>query len=168
MIFHDRPFRSDFGINNIPGRGTRMILIIDDNPADIELAVIAIEDIGQRISVRSAQSGAAALEMLREESELPSLILIDLKMPGIDGIEVIRKIRADEHLKNIPAVVLTSSALDSDKSAALAAGASGYVQKPVTLSQFKKYLRFILNCWMPDMRGLLFNIPHQCGTACPR
>ena len=86
-----------------------MILIVDDSPIDIELTTIALEATGREISVRSALDGKSALAMLRNGHGLPALILLDLKMPGMSGIEVLREIRADDRLRELPVVVVTSS-----------------------------------------------------------
>ncbi len=127
-----------------------MIFIIDDSPTDIELTTIALEATDRQISVRSAPDGKSALAMLRNGLGVPNLILLDLKMPGMGGIEVLREIRADDRLRELPVVVVTSSSLESDKAEALAAGASGYIQKPLALDQFGKDLETILRRWLPN------------------
>ncbi len=132
----------------------RMILIVDDSPIDIELTSTAIEATGREISVRSAPGGKSALTMLRNRDGLPALILLDLKMPGMGGIEVLREIRADEHLRYLPVVVVTSSSLESDRTEAVAAGASDYLQKPLSLDQFSKDLESILNRWLPKIKEI--------------
>jgi CheY-like chemotaxis protein len=81
---------------------------------------------------------------------VPTLILLDLKMPGMDGIEVLREIRADDRLRDLPVVVVTSSALESDREDAFAAGASGYIQKPLALDQFGKDLESVVQRWLPN------------------
>src|SRR5664279_2141185 len=126
-----------------------MILIVDDSPIDIELATVALEMTGREISVRPALNGESALAMLRNENGLPALILLDLKMPGMSGIEVLSEIRADDRLKELPVVVVTSSSLESDRTEAIAAGASGYIQKPLALDQFSKDLESIVHRWLP-------------------
>ncbi len=127
-----------------------MILIVDDSQTDIELTIIALEATGQKTNVRFETDGESALEMLRNGHALPAVILLDLKMPGLDGLEVLREIRADERLREIPVVVVTSSSLQSDKIEAIAAGASGYLQKPLALDQFSKDLESVLHSWLPD------------------
>jgi len=127
-----------------------MILIVDDSPIDIELATVALEMTGREISVRPALNGESALAMLRNENGLPALILLDLKMPGMSGIEVLSEIRADDRLKELPVVVVTSSSLESDRAEAIAAGASGYIQKPLALDQFSKDLESIVHRWLPN------------------
>jgi two-component system response regulator len=117
-----------------------MIFIVDDSPTDIELTTIALEATGREIVVRFATDGKSALAMLRNGLRVPALILLDLKMPGMDGIEVLREIRTDDRLRDLPVVVVTSSALELDRADAFAAGASGYIQKPLALDQFGKDL----------------------------
>ena len=127
-----------------------MIFIIDDSPTDIELATIALEATGRKISVRSATDGKSALALLRNGLGLPALILLDLKMPGMNGIEVLRGIRADDLLRELPVVVVTSSALESDRTEAIASGANDYIQKPLALDRFSKALESILHRWLPN------------------
>ena len=126
-----------------------MILIIDDSPTDIELTTIALEETGREIRVSSAPDGKSALALLRN-GMMPSLILLDLKMPGMSGIEVLRAIRADDRLREIPVVVFTSSSLESDSEEALAAGASDYLEKSLSLYQISKDLASVLNRWLTD------------------
>ena len=128
----------------------RMIFIVDDSPNDIELTTIALATTGREISVRSAPDGKSALAMLRNGLGVPALILLDLKMPGIGGIEVLQEIRADDRLRKIPVVVVTSSALESDKTDAIAAGANDYMQKPLALDQFSKDLESLMRRLLPN------------------
>jgi CheY-like chemotaxis protein len=127
-----------------------MIFIVDDSPTDIELTTIALEATGREIVVRFATDGKSALAMLRNGLRVPALILLDLKMPGMDGIEVLREIRADDRLRDLPVVVVTSSALELDRADAFAAGASGYIQKPLALDQFGKDLESVVRRWLPN------------------
>ena len=127
-----------------------MIFIVDDSPTDIELTTIALEATGREIVVRFATAGKSALAMLRNGLRVPALILLDLKMPGMDGIEVLREIRTDDRLRDLPVVVVTSSALESDREDAFAAGASGYIQKPLALDQFGKDLESVVQRWLPN------------------
>ena len=125
-----------------------MIFIIDDSPTDIELATIALEATGREINVRSATDGKSGLALLRNGLGLPALILLDLKMPGMNGIELLREIRADDLRRELPVVVVTSSALESDRTEAMAAGANDYIQKPLALDKFSKALESILHRWL--------------------
>jgi two-component system response regulator len=127
-----------------------MIFIIDDSPYDIELTTLALEATGREISVLSATDAESALAMLRNGHGLPALILLDLKMPGMGGIEVLHKIRVDDRLRDIPVVVVTSSCLKADRTEAIAAGANDYIQKPLTLDQFSKDLESVLYQWLPN------------------
>lgn len=127
-----------------------MILIVDDSLTDIELTTTALEATGRETPVRSALDGKSALAMLRNGLSVPALILLDLKMPSMSGIEVLREIRADDCLREIPVVMVTSSSLESDRAEALAAGANDYIQKPLTLDQFTKDLEPILHRWLQN------------------
>jgi CheY-like chemotaxis protein len=126
------------------------VLIIDDSRADIELATVALEATGRELSLSSAMDGPSALAMLREGNELPYLVLLDLKMTGMDGIDILREIRSDAHLKELPVVVVTSSSLESDKEEAIAAGASDFLLKPLSLPQFSEDLGLIVDRWLPN------------------
>ena len=128
----------------------RMIFIVDDNPSDIELTTIALEAMGREIVIRSATNGKSALAMLRNGLGVPDVMLLDMKMPGMSGIEVLREIRADYRIRELPVVVVTSSALESDKTEALAAGATDYIQKPLALAQFSRDLESILSRLLPN------------------
>jgi CheY-like chemotaxis protein len=88
--------------------------------------------------------------MLKNGLRVPALILLDLKMPGMCGVEVLHEIRADDRLRDLPVVVVTSSALESDRTEAIAAGASGYIQNPLSLAQFSIDLESILQRWLPN------------------
>jgi CheY-like chemotaxis protein len=126
------------------------VLIIDDELDDIELATIALNDARPGISVMSALGGIPALALLRNGGGRSDLILLDLKMPGMNGIEVLREIRADACLKEIPVVIVTSSPLKSDRAAAMTAGASDFIQKPISLDQFSQDLEAIMHRWLPN------------------
>jgi two-component system response regulator len=128
----------------------KMIFIVDDSPTDIELVTIALEAVGLQISICSTTDGKSALAILRNKHELPALILLDINMPGMDGIEVLREIRAHDRLREIPVVIVTSSALESDRADAIAAGASGYLQKPLALAKFTDDLKSIVHRWLPN------------------
>ena len=126
------------------------VLIIDDEPDDIELATIALNEARPGINVMSAVGGIPALALLRNGGGRSDLILLDLKMPGMNGIEVLREIRADDRLKETPVVVVTSSSLESDRAKAITAGANDYIQKPMSLDQFIQDLEPILHSWLPS------------------
>jgi CheY-like chemotaxis protein len=124
------------------------ILIIDDSEDDILLTQMVLRKIRGTIKVEAASSGAAGLAHLRGGNSLPSLVLIDLKMPGMDGLNTLRAIRADERLCRIPVVVLTHSDLDSDREASYREGANSFMNKFVNLDQFAELLRNELERWI--------------------
>lgn len=116
------------------------ILIVDDRQDDIALTELALSMIDENIRTRGVYSGEQALEFLRSADELPALILLDLKMPGIGGIEALRRIRADEQWKSIPVIVVTSSILESDGEVSQQAGATGFVHKAIRIEEYSKAL----------------------------
>jgi len=120
------------------------ILLVEDNPDDelLTLRVFARSRIANRVDV--ARDGQEALDYLlcqgafadRDPDDLPQVILLDLKLPKIDGLEVLRAIRSNERLRRLPVVILTSSSEESDIFASYDLGANSYVRKPVDFEQF--------------------------------
>lgn len=125
----------------------RRILLVDDNPNDVELALTALSDAeAQQITV--AHSGQEALALLHAPCQpTPDLILLDLKMPHMDGLAVLDAVRADERLAEIPVVMLTTSAEEGDIKACYEHGASAYVVKPLDFTQFREALDTTLRFW---------------------
>lgn len=121
-----------------------IILIVDDNPDDIEITRIILGRIGRPLTVEDAPSGEAALTRLRGGKDLPSMILLDIKMPGMSGIDTLCQIRADERLKAIPVIIVTSSSLESDEIQAYAAGADNFLQKAFDMERFSNEIKNIL------------------------
>ena len=126
----------------------KTILIIDDSEDDILLTQMVLAKIGPKVRTESALSGEAGLAHLRDESRLPSLVLLDLKMPGMDGLDVLRTIRSDERLRRIPVIIVTHSDLESDREACHNLGASSFLRKSVDLDRFAEELRKELETWM--------------------
>ncbi len=124
------------------------ILIIDDSEDDILLTQMVLNKIGRQIATASALSGAEGLALLRGGGSLPALVLLDLKMPGMEGVEVLRAIRGDRHLRRIPVIIMTHSELDSDREAAFQAGANSFLHKSVDLDRFREALKRELEGWM--------------------
>lgn len=123
---------------------SKAILLVEDNPTDEKLTIRAFQKCNIANDVVVARDGAEALAYLfatateaeRITSVLPTVVLLDLKLPKIDGLEVLRRIRADERTKLLPVVVLTSSKEDEDVVRSYSLGANAYVRKPVDFEEF--------------------------------
>jgi two-component system, response regulator len=127
------------------------ILLVEDNPDDEALTIRALKRNKILNKVTVAHDGAEALGLLfTEGSDVspPGLILLDLKLPKIDGLEVLRRLRADERTQYIPVVVLTSSKLDEDIIASYRNGANGYVRKPVKFDEFAEAVSTLGMFWL--------------------
>lgn len=124
------------------------ILIIDDDLNDIELTRVALESAGRELQTLVAFNGEAGLKLLREQDALPELVLLDLKMPGMHGIEVLREIRADTRLQGIRVVVLTTSSLESDRDEAYKAGADTFLHKAFDLTRFNGNIQLLLDRYL--------------------
>ena len=119
------------------------ILLVEDDPRDVELTLTALEDYKLANEVVVARDGQQALDYLRCQGEYssrvkenPAVLLLDLKLPKIDGLEVLKEVRADERLKLIPVVVLTSSQEEKDMVRSYTLGVNAYVVKPVDFHEF--------------------------------
>ena len=119
------------------------ILLVEDDPRDVELTLTALEDHNLANEVVVARDGQQALDYLRCQGEYstranenPAVLLLDLKLPKVDGLEVLKEIRATEHLKLIPVVVLTSSHEEKDMVRSYTLGVNAYVVKPVDFHEF--------------------------------
>src|SRR5215470_2232104 len=124
------------------------ILLVEDNPNDAELTLRALRktDIGARLAI--ARDGAEALEYLLSGRPKPKVVFLDLKLPKIDGIEVLRRVRADERTRSIPVVVLTSSQEERDISECYKLGVDSYVVKPVEFDKFYKAVADLATYWL--------------------
>ena len=120
------------------------ILLVEDNPHDLELALRALKKRHLANKVVVARDGAEALDFIfgtgsyahRQIEKIPKLVLLDLKLPKVDGLEVLRRIKADERTKTIPVVVLTSSQEERDVVDSYRLGVNSYIVKPVDFDQF--------------------------------
>lgn len=126
----------------------KKIMIIDDSEDDVLLTQMVLTKIGKNIKIETALSGEAGLASLRSKGTPPSLVLLDLKMPGMDGLNVLCAIRADERLRSIPVIIVTHSDLESDKGTCYKNGANSFLSKSVDLDQFKENLRKELERWV--------------------
>ncbi|MEX2164092.1 MAG: response regulator [Sulfuricaulis sp.] len=120
------------------------ILLVEDNPDDEELTLRALRQNNIMNMVDVARDGAEALDYLfcqgahkaRDPSQKPAIVMLDLKLPKIDGLEVLRRIRADERTRLMPVVILTSSKEEQDLLKSYSLGANSYIRKPVDFNQF--------------------------------
>jgi two-component system response regulator len=121
----------------------KRILLAEDNPQDVELTLAALDEHNLANEVVVVHDGAEALEYLCRRGKYagrngsnPVVVLLDLKMPKVDGLEVLRTIKSDEHMKTIPVVMLTSSREEQDLVKSYRLGVNAYVVKPVDFQQF--------------------------------
>jgi len=133
----------------------KVILLVEDNPDDIELTRRAFEEARLGNVVIVAHDGAEALDLLfgtgphaGAARPLPEVVLLDLKLPKIDGLEVLRRIRADERTRHLPVVVLTSSSEQQDLISSYDLGANSFVQKPVSFVEFLEAARQLGLYWL--------------------
>jgi two-component system response regulator len=130
------------------------ILLVEDNPDDALLSKRALEKQCQGTEIIVAEDGVQALEILLGSSpglppaELPGLVLLDLKLPRIDGLEVLRRIRANERTRRLPVVILTSSLEEQDLAACYDLGCNSYIRKPVDFAQFLLAVKTLGMYWM--------------------
>lgn len=132
----------------------RYILLAEDNPNDAELTIAALQASRLVSPIRVVADGAEALDFLfyrgayagRKEGP-PALILLDLKMPKVDGLEVLREVKKDPALRLIPVVMLTSSREEADLTRSYASGANAYVVKPVEFDEFMQAVRELGLFW---------------------
>ncbi len=108
------------------------ILIVEDNPANLKLAAMLLEKAGH--AVLQAEDGEAGVRLAREHR--PGLVLMDIQMPGIDGLEATRRLRADPATAGLKIVALTALAMKGDEEKILAAGCDGYIAKPFRYQEF--------------------------------
>lgn len=125
------------------------ILLVEDNPDDADLTMRALKKYGLGNHLLHLEDGEEALHYIfGEKNSIPKLILLDLKMPKVDGLEVLRKIKADEQKKVIPVVVLTSSKEDQDIVESYKLGVNAYIVKPVNLDKFIKAVAEVGLFWL--------------------
>lgn len=135
---------------------SQVILLVEDNPTDEKLTVRALKKSGVLNELDVVRDGAEALDYLfrtgtyatPEAKPLPALILLDLNLPRIDGLEVLRRIRADERTRFLPIVILTSSKEAEDVLRGYSLGANAYVRKPVDFAEFAVAARSIGIFWL--------------------
>lgn len=144
-----------------------LILLVEDNRMDVELTLDAFHEAKLLNTVHVASNGQEALDYLfgrgpyadRNTYTMPNLVLLDLKLPGIDGFEVLRQIKSTPILKRLPVVILTSSKEEGDRALSYDRGANSYLVKPVSFDGFLNVVRQIEGYW------LLLNVAPPEGEA---
>ena len=133
----------------------KWILLVEDNPDDELLMLRALKKNAVLNEVRVARDGVEALDHLltawdedAAPQELPAVVLLDLKLPKVDGLEVLRRLRAETHTRLLPVVVLTSSHEREDVLAAYTLGANSYVRKPVDFTEFTQIISVLGVYWL--------------------
>ncbi len=129
------------------------ILLVEDSPGDVRLTREAMREVEVANELHVVGDGEAALRFLRREHEhaaapRPDLVLLDLNLPLLGGHEVLRRVKADEELRRIPVVVLSTSGSEDDVLAAYDRGVNSYVRKPVELDGFLRVLRSVEEWWL--------------------
>jgi CheY-like chemotaxis protein len=144
----------------------RTILLAEDNPKDVELTIEALSEHNLANHVVVVKDGVEAMEYLRYEGnykqrthENPAVLLLDIKMPRMDGIEVLKAVRSDEKLKTMPVVILTTSREESDLMKSYELGVNAYVVKPVNFKDFICAVKEIGIFW-----ALLNELPPEKGA----
>ena len=132
------------------------ILLVEDNPQDVEMTLRSLKKRNIANPIHVAEDGAAALDFIfcrgefanRDISQTPRVILLDLKLPKVSGLEVLKAIKSDERTRYIPVVVVTSSREDPDIKAAYELGANSYIVKPVGFDEFMETMQNLNYYWL--------------------
>lgn len=142
------------------------LMLVEDNPQDLELALLALREACPLARIHVARDGAEALEFIfcegayatRQITDTPKVILLDLKLPKIDGLDVLKRIKGDARTKLIPVVVLTSSREQRDVVESYQLGVNSYIVKPVNFERFTEAVRNLGIYWQ------LFNLPPKVAV----
>ncbi len=134
----------------------KVILLVEDDPNDVELSLRALKKYNIHNEIVVARDGVEALDYLfargvhtsRDLAVLPTVVVLDLKLPKVDGFEVLQQIRTNERTKLLPVVILTSSNDDKDRLEAYISGCNSYVQKPIDFEQFANAVRQLGLYWL--------------------
>jgi two-component system, response regulator len=132
------------------------VLLVEDNPADAELTLRALQKNGAVKNIQHMWDGAEALDFLfcrgnysdRDAASPPRIVLLDLKLPKIDGCEVLRQIKQDPRTRPIPVIILTSSKEERDLMESYRLGVNSYIQKPVSFAEFQEVVRQLGLYWL--------------------
>ncbi len=131
------------------------LLLVEDNPQDLELALLALREANPQAHIQVARDGAEALEFIfcegphagRRMTDLPKVILLDLKLPKVDGLDVLKRLKGDPRTSMIPIVVLTSSKEQRDVVESYRLGVNSYIVKPVNFERFTEAVRSLGLYW---------------------
>jgi CheY-like chemotaxis protein len=131
------------------------LLVADDSETDVLLLTYAVSELGERVNLQIARDGAAVISYLlgegkfcdRHQHPLPDLIRLDLRMPGLNGIDVLQWLQSHPEFTHIPRVIMSGSGLKQDAEACYCHGADGYFVKPGTLGELRELLREIISYW---------------------
>ena len=134
----------------------KIVLLVEDNPDDVHLTQHAFKKLEQKVKLQVVNDGVQALDYLhprgsytnRNTSPLPSLILLDLKMPRVNGLEVLQQIRSHKLTQFIPVVILTSSKEEQDIIDCYSLNANSYIRKPIDFEQFSRAIQVIVEYWL--------------------
>jgi two-component system response regulator len=132
------------------------ILLVEDDPQDVELTLRVLKSESAKNRIEVARDGEEALDFLfcrgpyshRSPANPPRLVLLDLKLPKVDGLQVLREIKASPECRSIPVVVLTSSAEQRDMVESYRLGVNSYIQKPVDIGQFRQTIKTLGSYWL--------------------
>ncbi len=134
----------------------KLILVVEDNPDHLELTVLTLEELGVSAEIAVARDGAEALDYLfgqgrhagRDTRKQPSFILLDMKLPKLSGLDVLRSVRSNPLTALVPVIMLTSSSEHSDMVACYQSGANSFVRKPVDFVDFTEKLNRLQAYWL--------------------
>ncbi len=129
------------------------ILLVEDNPGDAELTRLAFSEARIRSNLRVLENGDEVMPFLRQEGDYgeaprPDIILLDLNLPGKDGREILEEVKADNQLKTIPVIVLTTSQAEEDILRTYELHANSYIQKPVDVNEFIAAIKSLEDFWL--------------------
>ena len=135
---------------------SKVILLVEDNPSDVGLTQRALAKSHLANELVVAEDGQEALDYLfgsgkyagRDVSEIPALVLLDLKLPRVDGLEVLRQVRADQRTHRLPVVIMTTSKEEQDVAQSYDLGANSYIRKPVDFKQFVEFVEHLGLYWL--------------------
>jgi len=145
-------------MKTIIGEGSAIeVLLVEDSPGDVRLTQEALRDANRSIHLHVAFDGVEAMEFLRQKGAYlnaprPDLILLDLNLPKVDGREVLAQIKADERLKTIPTIILTTSESEADIVKSYQLQANCYLSKPVQLEAFESLVKSINDFWLTKVK----------------